>query len=52
MLNISLFRQFLRCRQPCKREDEDDGDDDDEKEVVEEEEEEEEKEEVSWVRAG
>ena len=50
MLNISLFRQFLRCRQPCKREDEDG--DEEEVEGVEEEDDEEKEEEtnVSWVK--
>ena len=46
MLNISLFRQFLRCRQPCKREDEDG----DEEEVEEDDEEKEEETNVSWVK--
>ena len=32
MLNISLFRQFLSCRQPCKRE----GEENEEEEKVEE----------------
>ena len=32
MLNISLFRQFLSCRQPCKRE----GEQNEEEEKVEE----------------
>ena len=57
MLNISLFRQFLRCRQPCKREDEDCDEEEVEgveEEVEEDDEEKEEEANVSWVlvRAG